>query len=87
MGQGYSPHVSVANKKWLFLLDIHWRNYLDLCSDGERLNLVSDLRSTLASSKEWVKSEVTDSLVLVSSISLCPPLVSVPSSKVHLQSF
>lgn len=26
MGQGYTPHMSVANKQWLFLLDIHWRN-------------------------------------------------------------
>lgn len=75
MGQGYSLHVSVTNKKWLFLLDIHWRNYLDLCSDEERLNLVSDLRSTLASSEEWIKSEVAHSLVLVSNISLCPRLV------------
>lgn len=45
MEQGYSPHVSLANK-WLFLLDIHWRNHLDLRSDVERPNLVSDLRST-----------------------------------------
>lgn len=46
MRQGYSPPVSVAREQKLFLLDIHWRNHLDLCSDVERLNLISDLRST-----------------------------------------
>lgn len=27
VGQGYTPHMSVANKQWLFLLDICWSNH------------------------------------------------------------
>lgn len=75
MGKGYTPHMSVANKQWLFLLDIHWRNNFGPLQCRGKANSCFRLRSTLASSEERIKSEIPHSLVLVSSISLCPSLV------------
>lgn len=91
MEQGYSPHVSLANK-WLFLLDIHWRNHLDLRSDVERPNLFSDLRSTYFGIIRRMGQIRGPSLLGFSFKHFTYPAlgywgVSVPSSKAYLQPF